>query len=141
MEPTKILTYSELISFDTFLDRFEYLKLDGRVCEETFGSARWLNQYFYRTPFWLSFRTDIILRDGGCDLAIADREIPGMITIHHLNPITKDDIILRRPCLFDPENVVCTSDNTHKAIHYSNRDILIADPIIRAPNDTCPWRK
>jgi hypothetical protein len=136
-----ILTYSELIQFPTFEERFEYLKLEGSIGTETFGSERRLNQKFYRSPEWRKFRRDIIIRDNGCDLGMDDYGIGGHITIHHLNPITPEDIIQRSSCLMDPENVICVSDQTHKAIHYGNIDLATNGmPIIRKPNDTCPWK-
>lgn len=134
--------YSELIRLDTFEDRFDYLYLGGGVGEETFGCNRYLNQVFYRSKEWKKFRRDIIVRDLGCDLGIEDREIKhGIIIIHHLNPITIDDIIQKRiEVLLNPENAICTSENTHKAIHYSDKELLILNPIERTKNDTCPWR-
>ena len=135
-------SYSELIRLDTFEDRFDYLYLGGGVGEKTFGCNRYLNQVFYRSKEWKKFRRDIIVRDLGCDLGIEDREIKqGIIIIHHLNPITIDDIIQKRiEVLLNPENAICTSENTHKAIHYSDKELLILNPIERTRNDTCPWR-
>lgn len=135
-----IKTYSELITFRTFEERFEYLKLDGVVGKETFGFDRYLNQVFYTSPEWKKLRNIIILRDNGCDLAIPNLEITGKIFIHHLNPITKDDILNRTDYLMNPDYLVCTSKLTHDAIHYSNSDLLPKGPIIRTKNDTCPWR-
>lgn len=136
----KIKTYSELIQIDSFIDRFRYLKIDGGVGIETFGFNRYLNQQFYKSKEWRKVRDFVIVRDNGCDLAIPDREILGIITIHHLIPITEDDIINRNPMILDPEFLVCVSDNTHKAIHYSDETILFEDIIERKPYDTCPWR-
>lgn len=136
-----IKTYSELISLPTFKERYEYCRLDGLVGEETFGFDRYLNQIFYTSKEWRRFRREIILRDNGCDLGIKDREIGGIITVHHLNPITVDDVINRNSCLFDPENVICVCDNTHKAIHYGDSELLILEPIERTKHDTCPWRR
>lgn len=133
-------TYSELITLPTFEERFEYLKLNGRVGQDTFGFDRYLNQMFYNTPEWKRFRDSIILRDNGCDLAIPDREIFGRIYIHHLNPLTKEDILNRAEVLFDPENVICMSFDTHNAVHFGDIDLLPRDPIVRTKNDTCPWR-
>lgn len=136
-----IKTYSELISLPTFKERFEYLRLDGVVGESTFGINRYLNQKFYRTdPEWLELRPKIIIRDNGCDLAMPGREIHGKILIHHINPITIEDILNRTRRLFDPENLICTIKVTHDAIHFSDDSILFADPIIRTKNDTCPWK-
>ena len=136
----KTLTYSRLLSLPTFEERYEYLKLFGTVAGQTFGGDRWLNQMFYSSTEWKHFRDDIILRDEGCDLAMPDRPIHGRIILHHLNPITKDDIQHDGLYLFDPENVVCVSHLTHNAIHYGDSSLLFAEPLIRKPNDTCPWK-
>lgn len=139
---TNIRSYSELITLPTFIERFEYLKLNGEVGKETFGFDRWLNQIFYSSKEWKDFRRDIIIRDMGCDLGIEDREIRGLIFIHHLNPISIDDIRNRRiEVLLNPENVICTSMVTHNAIHYGDESLLISEPIERSRNDTCPWRR
>lgn len=135
-----IRTYTELISLPTFEDRFEYLRLKGRVGEETFGFDRYLNQAFYKSEEWKSVRDQVILRDNGCDLAMEGREIREKILIHHMNPITKEDIINRSEFLLDPEYLICTIKNTHDAIHYGDKGLLIKDPIQRRKNDTCPWR-
>lgn len=138
---TKIIrTYSELISLPTFTERFEYLKLNGKVGYETFGYDRYLNQVLYRSAEWKRFRNGIIIRDNGCDLACEDREIAGNIIVHHLNPITVDDVLRRNPCVFDPENVISTCLDTHNAIHYGDLDLLVVGPVIRTKNDTCPWK-
>ena len=138
-----IRTYSKLITLPTFEERYRYLRLGGRVGEETFGYNRYLNQKFYRTDDeWLSVRDEVIIRDLGCDLGIKDREIKGQnIIVHHMNPITEYDIINRTKYLLDPEYLICTIDNTHKAIHYGDESLLIVAPIIRTKNDTCPWRQ
>ena len=133
-------TYSELITLPTFEERFEYLKLSGTVGKETFGYDRYLNQMFYKLPEWLEARDYVIIRDNGCDLGIEGREIHGRILVHHMNPITMEDILNRNRCLFDPENLISTVKNTHDAIHYSDESILVLDPIERSKNDTCPWR-
>lgn len=137
-----IKTYSELITLPTFEERYEYLRIGGRVGEDTFGFDRYLNQAFYTSGEWRAFRNRIISRDGGCDLGIFDREIPDgvRIIIHHIEPITVEDIINKSPRLLDPENAITTIDNTHKAIHYSDSSILTLAPIERRRNDTCPWR-
>ena len=134
-------SYSELMSIRDYLERFEYLKLDGRVGEITFGYERYLNQTLYRSEEWKRFRRDIILRDNGCDLACEGFEIYGKIMVHHINPITIDDVARRSKKVFDPENVICCSMNTHNAIHYGDSGLLLAGPITRTPYDTCPWRK
>lgn len=133
-------TYSELITIPSFEERYEYLKLDGLVGNETFGFNRYLNQSFYRSKEWRDFRRDIIIRDQGCDLAHSDHPIMGMILIHHLNPLTKEDIVLGRSCVLDPENVVCVMKLTHNAIHYGSYDVIPSGPIERKENDTCPWK-
>lgn len=135
-----ILTYSELCQLDTFEKRYRYLRLNGSVGNATFGFDRWLNQRFYKDPEWISLRRDIIIRDLGCDLGISDREICGPIMVHHMNPITKEDIIYRSEFLLNPEYLICCSDNTHKAIHYGDESLLVLAPIVRSRNDTCPWR-
>lgn len=133
-------TYSELTTFDTFEERFEYLKLEGRVGRETFGYDRYLNQLLYKDKEWLRTRRDIIIRDNGCDLGIPGRQIHGKVLVHHIDPITVEDILNRHPKVFDPDNLVCTSLLTHNAIHYSDESILPLDPVERRPNDTCPWK-
>lgn len=136
-----IKTYSELCKLKTFEERFEYLKLDGRVGEETFGYDRILNQALYKNdPRWRAARDKVIIRDHGCDLGCADREIHGRIIVHHMNPIKENDILNDEDWIFDPEYLISTCHNTHNAIHYSSSDILIKDPVIRTKNDTCPWK-
>lgn len=135
-----IRTYSELSQLITFEDRFNYLKLGGSVGLETFGYDRYINQIFYKSPEWKATRNSAILRDEGNDLGIPGRPIYGPIYIHHMIPITKEDILNRDPIIFDLEYLICTSFNTHEAIHYGDEDLLVSDPIIRTPNDTCPWR-
>lgn len=139
---TKIIrTYSELIRIPTFIERFEYLKLGGAVGVETFGYDRYLNQTLYRSYEWKRFRRGIIIRDHGCDLAIEDREIPNKILVHHIDPLLPKDIVNRSSKIFDPENVICVSLDTHNAIHYGDASLLMGDPVIRTPNDTCPWKR
>ena len=134
-------TYSELILIPTFEERFEYLKLSGGVGKETFGSDRYLNQIFYSTPEWKRARRDVIVRDEGCDLAFPDRSINTKIYVHHINPITVDDVLNRRDVLFDPENLITISFNTHNAVHYGDTSLLIpSKPIERKPFDQAPWR-
>ena len=135
-----IKTYSELMMLPTFLERYEYLKLSGRVGETTFGGKRYLNQILYKTDRWLRFRNKIIIRDNGCDLGIVDREIMERLTVHHINPITVEDVLNNNPKVFDPENVITTADITHKAIHYGDSNLLMKEPIIRREYDTCPWK-
>lgn len=135
-----IKTYSELMSFTTFEERYRYLRCGATVGADTFGYDRFLNQAFYSSVEWKRFRRSIIIRDNGCDLGIEDRTISGQIIIHHINPLTVDDLLHRRDCLMDPENVICVSFNTHQAIHYGDENILIREPIERTMNDTCPWK-
>lgn len=134
------LSYEELIKLETFEDRFNYLSLSGKVGEATFGGHRYLNQILYQTEKWKSTRREIILRDNGCDLAHEDYVIHGSIYIHHLNPITIDDILEQRPCVFDLDNLICTTFNTHNAIHYGNENLLPKKVTERKKDDTCPWR-
>lgn len=141
MNQTSIRTYSELITIPTFEERYAYLKLSGKVGEETFGFDRYLNQIFYKSPEWRSIRNHVIIRDCGCDLGIEDREIPGRILVHHINPIHVEDITKRSEWILNPEYLICTSKNTHNAIHYGDDSLLITDPIERSKNDTCPWRQ
>lgn len=133
-------TYTELSKLNTFLERYEYLRLGGKVGEETFGFDRYLNQIFYKDPEWLETRDNVIIRDGGCDLGMPDREIKGKILVHHMNPVTKEQILRRDPVLFDPEYLICTIKSTHDAIHYGDETLLMLDPIVRTKNDTCPWK-
>lgn len=135
-----IKTYSELITIPTFEERFQYLQLKGSVGKDTFGYDRYLNQVLYRSPEWKRLRNQIIIRDGGCDLACDGYDIYGKVLIHHLNPITVDDVLARSRKVFDPDNLVCVSHNTHNAIHYGDAGLLITGPITRTKNDTCPWR-
>ena len=133
-------SYSELMTLSTFEERYEYLRLGGKVGESTFGYERYLNQVFYESKEWKTFRRSIILRDKGCDLGVPGRDISGLIVIHHINPISVDDILQRRACLLDPENAICVTPNTHNAIHYGDESLLVKAPIERSKNDTCPWR-
>jgi hypothetical protein len=130
-----------MIRLKTFNERFDYLKLDGNVGIATFGFDRYLNQMFYRSKEWRQIRHEIIVRDNGLDLSMPGYEIFDRIYIHHMNPINVDDIVDRSDYLLNPEYLVCVSFDTHNAIHYGNRDLLIPGPIERRPNDTCPWKK
>ena len=132
--------YSELIKFQTFEERFRYLKLGGKIGEQTFGYERYLNQLLYHSPEWKRARRDVIIRDNGCDLGIQDRQIFDRVLVHHINPITIKDIQERSSILFDPENLICVCKRTHDAIHYSDETILYENPVERRPNDTCPWK-
>lgn len=140
--PMSIKTYSELITIPTFEERYRYLKLSGTVGEDTFGFERYLNQQFYQTTEWKQFRNKIIVRDMGCDLGVEGYEIHGPIYIHHINPITIDDLHNRRiEVLMNPENSICVSFRTHNAIHYGDESLLVVAPTERTKNDTCPWRR
>lgn len=141
MSMTTTKTYSELITLPTFIERFRYLKIGGRVGVETFGYDRYLNQTLYRSSEWKRFRRDIILRDNGLDLACEGYDIAGPIIIHHIDPITVEDVLRRDPKIFDPEKVISTWLRTHNAIHYGDESLLCIGPIERTPNDTCPWRR
>lgn len=141
MKTMNIRTYSELSKLTTFEERYRYLRLGGRVGEETFGFDRWINQMFYKDPEWLKIRDEVIIRDNGCDLGIEGREIYSRIIVHHMNPITKADILDRSEFLLDPEYLICTVKNTHDAIHYGDENLLITLPMERSVNDTCPWRR
>lgn len=133
-------TYTELVSIPTFEERFRYLELEGLVGRETFGFDRYLNQKFYRSEEWKLVRKEVIVRDNGCDLGIEDRPIFGKIFIHHINPISIDDINRKESWILDPEFLISTCKKTHDAIHYSDESILFVEPIERKPNDTCLWR-
>nr|DAI86324.1 MAG TPA: HNH endonuclease bacteriophage, HNH Endonuclease, DNA.52A [Caudoviricetes sp.] len=133
-------SYSELITIPTFEERFEYLQLKGSVGKDTFGYDRYLNQVLYCSPEWKKLRNQIIIRDCGRDLACEGYEIYGRILIHHLNPITVDDVLDRSRKVFDPDNLICVTHNTHNAIHYGDASMLLTGPIVRTKNDTCPWR-
>lgn len=136
-----IRTYSELSKLKTFKERYEYLKLSSVVGEDTFGYDRYLNQQFYKSIAWKRVRDLVIIRDNGCDLGIDDRYINSRIYIHHMNPITKSDIINLTEYLLNPEYLICVSKNTHDAIHYGSEELLYTNHMVeRRPNDTCPWR-
>lgn len=135
-----IRTYSDLITLPTFKERYEYLRLDGIVGEETFGFDRYINQIFYKSKEWLEVRDHVIIRDNGCDLGIEGHEIHNRILIHHMNPIRKEDILNRSDILLNPEYLITTTKRTHDAIHYGDKNILLDTPIERIKNDTCPWK-
>lgn len=137
-----IKSYSELSKLKTFEERYEYLRLKGRVGEETFGFDRYLNQILYqRSHKWKHARDQVILRDNGCDLGVEGYEVPGKILVHHMNPITIEDVEQERDYVFDPEYLISTSLNTHNAIHYGDANLLSRGPIERTKHDTCPWRQ
>lgn len=136
----KIRCYSELSRLETFKERYDYLRIGGQVGESTFGFDRYLNQKFYKSFEWKAARREVILRDNGCDLGIEDCSITGRIIIHHMNPITIDDVVNGNPDIFNPEFLICVSQNTHEAIHYGNDSILFQLPKERKKWDTVPWR-
>ena len=136
-----IRCYSELITLPTYKERFNYLQLNGQVGQDTFGFDRYLNQNFYRSREWKRLRDQIILRDNGCDLGVEGYEIYGRVLIHHMNPITIRDIETMSDYLLNPEYLICTTHNTHNAIHYGDESLLCLGPIERKPNDTCPWKR
>lgn len=137
-----IKTYSELITLSTFEERYRYLRLSGSVGKETFGFDRYLNQLFYqRSQLWKRIRDEVIIRDNGCDLGVEDRDIYGRVIVHHMNPISMDDLLHESDYLLNPEFLICTSHATHNAIHYGDEKLLMIGPIERTKNDTCPWRR
>lgn len=134
-------SYTGMLRYETLLDRFEYLRLDGKVAEETFGYSRYLNQALYCSPEWKKFRREVIIRDNGCIFGLEGYDIKSRLIVHHINPITLEQIEARDPMVFSMDNVVCVSSNVHQAIHYGDADLLPQEPIERKPFDTCPWRK
>lgn len=135
-----IRIYSEMIQLKTFEERYQYLQLNGVVGKETFGFDRYLNQMLYKSDEWKRCRRDVIIRDNGCDLGCEGFDIYGKILIHHLEPITVQDIYNRNPKVFDLENLISTTLVTHNTIHYGDESLLIRAPIIRRKNDTCLWK-
>lgn len=133
-------SYRNLILLPTILDRFEYLKIKANVGDPTFGFDRFINQDFYQSREWRQVRMKVIARDEGCDLGMPDYPIGGKVIIHHINPITAEDIENASDLLFDLDNLICVSESTHNAIHFGDETLLPAEPIIRRPGDTCPWR-
>ena len=137
---TSIKRYSDLITLPTFEERFEYLRLDGSVGEQTFGFDRYINQIFYQSYEWKKVRDFVIIRDNGCDLGMDGYDIRGKILIHHMNPISVKDIETRSDLLLNPDYLISTTHITHNAIHYGNERLLPKGPIERTKYDTCPWR-
>lgn len=133
-------SYRNLILLPTILDRFEYLRIKANVGDSTFGFDRFINQDFYQSREWRQVRMKVIARDEGCDLGVPDYPIGGKVIIHHINPITAEDIENASDLLFDMDNLICVSESTHNAIHFGDETLLPAEPIIRMPGDTCPWR-
>lgn len=133
-------SYRNLILLPTILDRFEYLRIKANVGDPTFGFDRFINQDFYQSREWRQVRMKVIARDEGCDLGVPEYPIGGKVIIHHINPITAEDIENASDLLFDLDNLICVSESTHNAIHFGDETLLPAEPIIRMPGDTCPWR-
>lgn len=134
-------SYSELCKLKTLVERYEYLRTYSKIGEETFGGQRMLNQMLYqKNELWKSVRRKIIIRDNGFDLGLEGYSIVGRIIVHHINPLTKEQLLNFDPCIFDEENLISCSHNTHNAIHYGDKSLLPQDPIERHPFDTCPWR-
>lgn len=136
---TMIRRYSELCRLRTFEERFDYLKLQGVVGESTFGFDRYLNQLLYRSSEWKKVRNAVIVRDDGCDMGLADYPA-NRIIVHHMNPLSVEDLENRSELIFDPEFLICVSFNTHNAIHFGDETLLPKLPVERKPRDTCPWR-
>lgn len=135
-------SYSELMKYKTFEERFKYLKLNGVVGDLKFNGHRHLNQLLYKCPEWQRVRRQIILRDEGLDLGCEDHQIGGKIVVHHINPLTVEDVMERKKCVFDPDNLITVSNDTHNAIHYGDDSITRKHQLIeRRENDTCPWRE
>ena len=136
-----IRTYTELIMIPTFEERLRYLQLHGRVGFDTFGFDRYLNQQFYKSSDWLRVRNEVIIRDNALDLAMPGYDIKSSILIHHMNPITKSDILQHSMTILDPEYLICVSHDTHNAIHYGGEEKLLRFQVDRKPNDMCPWKE
>lgn len=134
-----IKSYTQLINLQSHLERYNYLKLQGEVANITFGYDRYLNQILYASKRWKQVRDSIIIRDEGCDLGIQEFKITGKVIVHHINPLTIKDIELEKSIIFDPDNLICVSHNTHNAIHYGNEKLLPQPIVERTKNDTCPW--
>lgn len=133
-------TYTGMLQFDTFEERFNYLALDGVIGEDTLGFMRYFAQRWYASPEWKQLRDKIILRDNGCELGVPGWTIFGKVYVHHIEPITRLDIQNMSSKLRNPDNLVCCSYDVHQAIHYGNLDRLPTTLVERKPNDTCPWK-
>ena len=133
--------YSELKQLKTFDERFDYLRVGGKVGESTFGFDRYLNQAFYQSTEWIRVRRQVIIRDNGCDLGLDGYDIGGPIVIHHMNAITPEDLETFNPDVLNPEFLICVSTQTHKAIHYGDPKLLPKTYVERSPHDTCPWKR
>lgn len=137
----KVRTYSELSKLSSFEERYRYLRLNGKLGEETFGIDRYLNQRFYRSREWKTIRDSVIVRDNGCDLGAEGHEIYGKVIIHHMNPLSIEDIIDATDYLMNPEYLITTTHETHNAIHYGDESLLFFIPAERTAFDTCPWKR
>jgi hypothetical protein len=135
----RIRTYSELRRFDTFEQRFDYLVLLGEVGSATFGFDRWMNQRFYRSHEWKRARDVVIVRDNGCDLGIPGYDIRAQLMVHHMNPVTPEDLTNGADWILDPEFLITTTHRTHNAIHYGDDSLLVKPPVQRRPGDTSLW--
>lgn len=136
---SKIRTYTELCRLDSFEERYHYLEMKGTLGEATFGFDRWINQAFYHSHEWRNIRNNIIVRDGGCDLGVPGYEIYSGLIVHHMNPVTKDDLWSGGDCVLDPNFLITTSLRTHNAIHYGNENLLPRGPVTRKSGDTTLW--
>lgn len=137
----KIKTYSELAKLDSFVDRFNYLKLSAAVGKSTFGFDRYMNQFFYHSDRWKEVRDIVIARDKACDLGVEGFDLHGKIIVHHMNPLLLNDIVTDSEFLLNPEYLIATCHRTHNAIHYGDENLLTIGPALRSANDTCPWKK
>lgn len=135
-----IRCYKDLSRLESFMERYQYLKIHGKVGEETFGLDRYINQSLYKSQRWKNIRSQVIIRDNGCDLGVDGHEIDRYIVVHHMNPITLEDIEEERDVVFDPEYLICCTSRTHQAIHFGDEELLPKDYVERRPNDTCLWR-
>jgi len=135
-----IRCYKDLSRLESFMERYQYLKIHGKVGEETFGLDRYINQSLYKSQRWKNIRSQVIIRDNGCDLGVDGHEIDRYIVVHHMNPITLEDIEEERDVVFDPEYLICCTSRTHQAIHFGDEGLLPKDYVERKPNDTCLWR-
>lgn len=135
-----IRCYKDLSRLESFMERYQYLKIHGKVGEETFGLDRYINQSLYKSQRWRNIRSQVIIRDNGCDLGVDGHEIDRYIVVHHMNPITLEDIEEERDVVFDPEYLICCTSRTHQAIHFGDEGLLPKDYVERRPNDTCLWR-
>lgn len=134
-----IRTYSELSRLTTLQDRFAYLRLDQQLGVTTFGFDRWMNQMFYRSREWRQIRNDVLARDYGFDLGDPDTPIRGVPLVHHMNPITVEDIEEGTENLLDPEYLISTALRTHNAIHFGDEEQLPRPFVERSPGDTKLW--